>query len=544
MCPAKPHATNMAGNYDALIIGAGHNGLVCGAYLAKAGLKVCALERRNIIGGACVTEELWPGYGVNTAAHMLGLLQPKIILDLELQKYGYEVLTPPPTVQIFGDGDPVVLWKDPAKLCAEIARFSAKDAAAYPRFNAHLARLGPVFRQLLWEIPFDPSSLKPRNLRDIAGFAWRNRGMVGPFHEVVDLLTMSAGDYLDRWFESDAVKVMLGYYPAAGSGLSVELYSPGTAYFLLRGVLRDNGTAAGGTGLVKGGMGAVTRALAASGARHGLETRTGAGVARVLTRGGRACGVVLTDGTEIRADTVIANASAQHTFLDLVPAQDLPPEFLADIRGLRSQSTSFKVHLALNDLPRFPGLQAAGADSDSPLQITIAPSLGYLAKAWSDMRAGRVAERPFLTVQTPTLLDPSLAPAGMHLLSIYGGHVPAPDVMPHDAQTKELVRRNTIAAIRDFAPDFTGEAAHCEVTLAADFERIFGLPGGNPHHSDLSLSQIFFRRPARHFADYRSPVRGLFLCGASAHPGGAVTGVPGFNAACVVLKSLGKRTLL
>lgn len=527
-------------SYDAVIVGAGHNGLVCGSYLARAGLKVCVLERRDILGGASVSEELWPGYLVNTAAHMLGLLQPRIILDLELQKFGYEVIAPPPTVHLIEDAGPVVLWKETEKLCAEIARFSPKDAEAYPRFSAHLARLGPIFRQLLWEIPFDPSSLRPGNLRDMLGFAWRNRGMVGPFHEVVDLLTMSAGDYLDRWFESDAMKVILGYYPAAGSGLSVDLNTPGTAYFLLRANLRDNSTAAGGTGLVRGGMGAVTQAIARSGARFGMETRTGAEVAKILIRDGRARGVVLKDGTEISARAVIANASAQHTFLDLVEPDEVPGTFLSDIRGLKSQSTSFKVHVALEDLPCYPGLQGTG----SPVQIVVAPSLSYLADAYRDMRNGMVARRPFLTVQTPTLVDPSLAPPGHHLLSIYGGHVPPPEAAAPDAALRELVYQNTIASIRAFAPDFKAEALHREVMLPVDFERIFGLPGGNPHHSDLSLSQIFFRRPARHYAGYRAPVDALFLCGASTHPGGAVTGVPGFNAARVVLREFGKRNAL
>ncbi len=220
--------------YDVIIVGAGHNGLVCGSYLAKAGLKICALESRPLIGGAAVTEEIWPGYQVSTAAHFMGLLQPKVILDLELQKFGYEIISTPPIVHQIENAGPVVLWKEPERLCAEFARFSVKDAAVYPQYNAHLARLGPMFRQLMWEIPFDPSSLRPRNLKDMALFAWRNRAMVGAFHEIADLLTMSAFDYLSRWFESDAVKVILGYYPAAGAGQSVSLYTPGTAYFLLR----------------------------------------------------------------------------------------------------------------------------------------------------------------------------------------------------------------------------------------------------------------------------------------------------------------------
>lgn len=528
--------------YDVIIIGAGHNGLVCGSYLAKAGLRVCALERRSMIGGASITEEVWPGYRVNTAAHMLGLLQPKVILDLELQQFGYEIVPTPPTVHMIEGAGPVVLWKEKDRLCSEIAKFSRKDAEAYPRYCAHLEKLGPVFRQLLWEIPFDPSSLSLRTVRDVLGFAWRNRGMMGTFHEVVDLMTMSASDYLTRWFESDAMKVVLGYYPAAGSGLSVSMHTPGTAYFLLRGNVRDNGTAAGGTGLVRGGMGTVSQAIARSGARFGLETRTDAEVTKILVRNGRAEGVVLKNGDEIRAKTVIANASAQHTFLDLVEEAALPSEFLTDIRGLKAQSTSFKLHLAVEKLPHYPELDAAGFGNGYPVQVCVAPSVAYLDAAYNDLQEGRMSRRPFLTVQAPTVADPDLAPEGFHLLSIYGGHVPAPSVLDHGETTRQAVFDTALDAIRQFAPDLPRDVLHRQVMLASDYEQIFGLPGGNPHHSDLSLSQIFFRRPARHYASYASPIGSLFMCGASTHPGGGVTGVPGHNAAKVVLKSLSLRT--
>ena len=330
-------------NYDVIIVGAGHNGLVCGAYLAKAGLKVCVLERRSIIGGASVTEEIWPGYRVSTAAHMMGLLQPKVILDLELQKFGYEIIPTPPIVHHIENAGPIAVWKEPDKLAAEFARFSKKDAAAYPAFAAHLAKLGPVFQQLLWEIPFDPSSLSPGNLKDMALFAWRNRGMVGSFYDVADLMTMSAYDYLSRWFESDAVKMILGYYPVGGAGQSVSFHTPGTAYFLLRNHLRDNKTAAGGTGLVRGGMGNICDAIAQSGARFGMEVRVDAEVSRILVKDGRAQGVVLANGDEIRAKTVVTNASARHTFLNLVEESALPDEFLRDIRAFKGQSTAFKI---------------------------------------------------------------------------------------------------------------------------------------------------------------------------------------------------------
>lgn len=527
-------------SYDVVIVGAGHNGLVCGSYLAKAGLKVCVLERRSVIGGAATTEEVWPGFRVNTAAHMLGLLQPKVILDLELHKFGYDVIATPPLVHLIEDIGPVVIWKETDRLCAEIAKFSRADAQAYPRFNDHLRQLGPLFRQLLWEIPFDPSSFSPRNLKDMVLFGWRNQGMVSRFHDVADLMTMSAFDYLDRWFTSDAMKVILGYYPAAGSGLSVSMHTPGTAYFLLRGHLRDNMTAAGGTGLVRGGMGALSQAIAASGARFGLETRVDAEVARIVVRDGRAVGVVLKNGDEIRARTVIANASARHAFLDLIEPSALPDEFLRDIRQFKGQSTSFKVHLAVDDLPRYPGLDRAGANG-YPVQVCVAPSVRYMDEAYGDLQQGRLSRRPFLTVQAPTIADPGLAPEGSHILSIYGGHVPSGPGADHGEATKDAVFHAAMDAIADFAPALSRSVLHKQVMLPSDYEQVFGLPGGNPHHADLNLHQLFFRRPARHFADYTSPVDGVFLCGASSHPGGGVTGVPGHNAARVVLKSLGRR---
>lgn len=498
------------------------------------------LERRSLVGGACVTEELWPGYRVSTAAHMMGLLQPKVILDLELQKFGYEIIPTPPIVHHIEDAGPIAIWKEPDKLAAEFARFSKKDAAAYPAFAAHLAKLGPVFQQLMWEIPFDPSSLSPRNLRDIASFGWRNRGMLGSFYDVSDLLTMSAYDYLSRWFESDAVKMILGYYPVGGAGQSVSFHTPGTAYFLLRNHLRDNKTAAGGTGLVRGGMGKISDAIAQSGARFGMEVRVGAEVSRILVKDGRAEGVVLANGDEIRAKSVIANASARHTFLDLVEEKELPDEFLRDIRGFKGQSTAFKIHLAVEELPYYPDLGKAGLGNTYPVQVCVAPSIDYVEKAYLDMREGRVSRRPYLTVQAPTVVDPSLAPEGRHILSIYGGHVPSGPGADHGEATHGAVLDAALDAIAEFAPTLSRNTLHKQVLLASDYEEIFGLPGGNPHHGDLTLNQVFFRRPARKFADYKSPIAGLFLSSSSTHPGGAVTGVPGYNAATVVLKNMRK----
>lgn len=526
--------------HDVVIVGAGHNGLVCGAYLAKAGLKVCVVERRALVGGACATEEVWPGYRVSTAAHMLGLLQPRVILDLELQKFGYEVLTTPPIVQPIEGAGPVVLWREVERLAQQLSRFSAKDAAAYPRYVEHLAAVGPIFRQLMWEVPFDPGLMSPRNLRDMAMFAWRNRGMVGRFDDVTDLLTMSAYDYLRRWFESDAALAILGYYPAGGSGQSVGFHTEGTAYFLLRGQLRDNNTPAGGTGLVRGGMGSVATAIARSGARFGMETRLSAEVESIIVRDGKAEGVVLAGGEEVRGALVVSNASARHTLLNLVTESALPPAFLARLRGFGGDATAFKVHLAVRELPRLEGIEASGFGPGEPSQVTIAPSVGWLEQAFADLQSGMPSRRPYLTVQTPSVVDPTLAPAGHHLMSIYGGHIPSGPGADHGEATKDAVTARVIDTIRQFAPSWSGEYIHRHVMLSADYEAQFGLPGGNPHHADLTLSQLFFRRPVPGFADHTTPIRDLYLCSASNHPGGGVTGVPGYNAARVVLKRLGK----
>ncbi len=532
-----------ANHYDAVIVGAGHNGLVCGAYLAKAGLSVCVLERRPLIGGACVTEEVWPGYRVSTAAHQMGLLQPKVILDLELAKFGFEVLTPPPVFQPLADGRHIVLWPEQQRLCAEFEKFSRKDAAAYPDYCAHLQRLGAVMQRLLWQIPPDPGSRRIADLKDLLLFGWRFRDVGRCFYELYDLMTLSAFEYLSRWFESDAAKIALGYYPGGAAGQSVSIRTPGTAYLLLRSQLRDSSTPAGGTGLVRGGMGTVADAIARSGKRFGLEVRTDAEVRSIVVRDGRARGAALASGEEIAGKLVVANADAKQTFLSLLDPRALPEAFVRDIRNFRATSTAFKVHLAVDRLPAYPAFAAAAPGFAYPAQIRIAPSLEYLEAAYDDVRQGRVARRPYMTVLAPSVVDATLAPAGKHLLSLYGGHVP---FRPADG-TWEGKRDDILAAVREtleqHAPGFAADILHTQILAPTDFERIFGLPGGHPHHAEITLDQLFFRRPAPHYANYRSPLPALYLCSASTHPGGGVSGVPGHNAARVILRDWKRRTL-
>ena len=522
-------------SYDVVIVGGGHNGLVCGAYLARAGLTALALERRSVIGGASATEELWPGFRINTAAHLMGLLQPKIILDLELQKFGYEVLPAPPQVHPLEDGSCFIHWSDRQRFAAELGRYSEKDAAAYPAFEATLDRIGRVFQNLLWEIPFDPRSLHPLDLFDRLRFLWRQRSAAPMFADLYELLTASAFDYLSRRFRSEAALAALGYYPAAAAGQTVSIHTPGTAYYLLRGAVRDSTTAAGPTGVVRGGMGSIPAAIAASGRRFGLDIRTDAEVASILTKDGKASGVALTSGEEIGARIVVANAAARSTFLNLVEPSLLPDGFLDEMRVFRNTASSFKIHWALDRLPEFAAFPANKTGFGYPAQFRIAPSVQYIEDSYNAMKSGRIAERPYLTVLVQSVVDPSLAPEGKHVVSLYGGHAPfKPDGGWNDAGRK-AIRDAALGALEKHAPDFSSAIIHEQILAPSDFEDIFGLPGGNPHHADVDLDRLFFRRPALGYSDYRSPVAGLYLASASVHPGGGVTGVPGHNAARVIL---------
>ncbi len=529
-------------DYDALIIGAGHNGLVCGAYLAKAGLKVCALERRPVIGGAAVSEELWPGYTVSVASFVMTLMQPKIMLDLELKDCGLEVIETAPSFQPFPDGRSIVFWPDTERVCAEIAKFSRADAEAYPRYAAHMEALVPVLRRLLFEVPIDPTTGNLRDLAKSAALAWRFRDLGGKFYDIWDLLTLSAYDYLSRWFESEQMLAALGSY-ASGSGGNIGPKSPGSAYVLARPFLRDQTTAAGRNGQVRGGMGAISAAIARSGARFGLDTRVDAEVKRVVVENGRARGVELASGEVLRSDIVIANANAKTTFLKLVAPEHLPAPFVQNIRDFRTSSTSFKINLAVEQAPRFTAFEQADPGYAYPGAIVIAPNVDDLERAFDAAKYGQMAEKPYLWMMVPSVFDPSLAPPGKHLISIFGGHVP---YKLRDREWDDRARDELFAmvmnAISEYAPGIGNSVIHKQVLTPVDLERMFDLPGGHVHHGDLSIDQIFFKRPARHFADYRSPIAGLYQCGASAHPGGGVTGVPGHNAAGVILRDLGKRS--
>ncbi len=445
---------------------------------------------------------------------MLGLLQPRVILDLELQKFGYEgSVDAADRAADRGRRSGRAVWRETDKLVKEFARFSAKDAAAYPRFVAHLAAVGPVFRQLMWEIPFDPAHLQPRQSAGHGGVRLAQPRHGRPLHDVADLLTMSAYDYLSRWFESDAVMAIMGYYPVGGSGQSVSFRTPGTAYFLLRGQLRENIPAAGGTGLVRGGMGQVAEAIRrnpASGSawRRASTPRFPAFWWRTAT----AVGAALANGDEVRGGLVISNASARHTFLNLVDENELPSDFLTGLRGFGGQATPSRCTLAVEELPRLDGIEASGFGDGQPSQITIAPSVAWLEQAYRRPAGPHAFAQPVSDRADPVDRRPDARARRQ-----------APDLdlwRAHPVRTRRRPRRGDASGCdrAGYCDDpavravLSGSYAHRHVLLAKDYEEHFGLPGGNPHHADLTtLSQLFFRRPASGFADYTTPVRDLFL---------------------------------
>jgi phytoene dehydrogenase-like protein len=522
-------------NLDVAIVGGGHNGLVCAAYLAKAGLRVCVFERRPLVGGPVVTEELWPGFRVSVASFWMSLLQPKIMLDLELRRHGIEVLPTPPGLQPFPDGTSLIFWPETRRMAAEILRFSQADADAYPRFIAHMHRLMPYLRRLLFEVPVDPGSRKPDDLARLLGFAWRFRDLGPCFYDIWDLLTLSAHDFLRRWFESETVLAAFGCY-ASGSGGNISPKTPGSAYVLARPMLRDGSTDAGPGGLVKGGMGSVSGALLHAAEEAGVKVRVNCPVQRIDTLNGSARGLILEGGERVVARIVVGNANAQTVFLRLIDQAALPVDFVRAVQRIRTESSCFKINLATEQLPSWSSWTSRGM-ADYPGSITIADSLDSLESAFEAARSGNLASNPYLWILAPSAFDPSVAPPGKHVVSIFGGHVPySLNGRTWDDAAREDLYKIVIGKIETYAPGFAASVIHKQVLVPPDLERLFDLPGGHVHHGELSLDQTFFRRPVARHADYRSPIRGLYLCGASTHPGGGVTGVPGHNAAKVILK--------
>jgi phytoene dehydrogenase-like protein len=521
--------------YDSIIVGGGHNGLVAAAYLARAGRKVLVLERRELVGGCAVTEEIWPGYRVSTGAYLTSLLQERIVQELELPRFGYKVDAKDPAFfSVFPDGRHFFMWQDRARTLAEIAKFSHHDADVYPAYEDLLERLSKVVEQLLLTTPppFPPRAL---DLVDYLRLAGKMRGLnTRDVVALVKIFTQSASDFLDEWFESEEVKVTLATDGVIGANGGPR--SPGTAYILLHHCMGGVDGHRGLWGFVRGGMGTVSEAIAASARARGVEIRVNAPVAKILVRNGRSRGVVLESGEEIESSTVASNLDPKLTFLRLLDPETLDSDFVRTIRNFRIEGTSCKINLALNGLPEFTAYPGAPGPHHKAT-MHICPSIEYVERAWDDAKYGRASERPLLELTIPTMYDPSLAPPGKHIMGIFLQYAPYTLREGTWDELREPFGDRVIGLIEEYAPNIRRIIEHRQVLSPLDLERRFGITGGNIFHGEMSLDQMFVMRPAPGFARYRTPVAGLFLCGSGAHPGGGVMGAPGLNCAREMLRT-------
>lgn len=527
---------------DVLIVGGGHNGLVTAGYLARAGLKVQVLERRDVLGGACVTEEIWPGYKVSTLSYLCSLLQPQIIRELELERYGYHIYPKDPSFfTAFPDGRHIFFWGDMKKTVEEMAKFSPRDAAHYPAYEEELAHLADWVESILLETPPNLVGRKLSDLVSLGKFGMRalklgDEGLV----RMVKIMTQSVRDFLDERFESDEIKTTLATDGVIGTNGGPA--TPGTAYILLHHVMGGAAGARGLWGFIRGGMGAISQALAQSAQAHGAEIRTGAEIEQILIKDGAAYGVVLKNGEEIRARVVVSNADPKRTFLKLVEPAHLEEDFRRSIDHFRVEGCSVKINLALDALPNFTAYpNRSDREINLPHKTTmhVCPSMDYIDRAWEDAKQGRPSQNPMLECTIPSAYDDSIAPPGKHIMCIFAQYAPytLKDAVWSDGLKDQFADR-CIDALAEYAPNIKNIILHRQVVSPYDLEQEYGLTGGNIFHGEMDLDQLFFMRPAAGWAKYRTPIRRLYLCGSGTHPGGGVMGAPGYNAAREILKDL------
>lgn len=523
--------------HDAIIIGAGHNGLTAAAYLARAGRKVLVLERRPVIGGACVTEEAFPGCKVSTAAYVNSLLRPQIIEELELKRYGFEMLPrSPSSFTPFPDGRSLLMGPDAKQTHAEVSRFSAHDAEALPKYEAMLLRVAEFIEPLLDETPPNPFRNRIGDLLQLGKIGWRFRKLGKDASTAVEILTGAARPILDRWFESEQLKVTLATDAIIGAFASPSM--PGTAYVLFHHVMGECNGVRGVWGYVRGGMGGISNALADSARAHGAEIRTNAPVAKLLIRDGIARGVVLEDGSEIQASIVASNADANVTFLKLTDVNELPPEFVASIRAIDYSSASLKINVLVSELPNFTARPSHGAAPHHHGTIHICPDFDTLERAYDDAKYGEPSRTPVLEATIPTVLDDTLAPPGQHLLSMFVQYAPYKLRSGAWDDKRESFADRCFEVLDHYAPNFRKSVIARQVLAPPDIERVYGLTGGNIFQGAMHPDRLFFLRPAAEWANYRTPIKRLYLCGSAAHPGGGVIGAAGRNSAREMLKDL------
>jgi len=523
--------------YDSIIIGAGHNGLVTAAYLARAGQKVLVLERRDLVGGCAVTEELWPGFKVSTASYVNSLFRPEIIRDLELKRHGFAMLPrSPSSFTPFPDGRYLLMGPDKEMTHREVSKFSKKDAEALPKYEAMLERVADFLEPTLVQTPPNPWSMAPGNLLALLklGLGFKKLGTDG--QKAIEILTGAANPILDRWFESEQVKATIATDAIIGAFATPSM--PGTAYVLFHHVMGECDGVRGVWGYVRGGMGGLSNAIASAAKEKGAEIKTGTTVSHIVVKDNKATGVALADGTEYSAKRVISCLDATVTFLRLMDRKDLPADFVESVRNLDYASGSCKVNLALSEVPDFTCLPGNTPGPQHRGTIHLCPDRNYIEKAYDKAKYCYISDSPIIEATIPSSLDDTVAPKGKHVMSMFTQYFPyklADDAGTLEENKKRYAER-CIDIMTEYAPNFRKSVLNYQVLSPMDLERVYGLTGGNIMQGTMSLSSLSFMRPVPGYADYRTPVKGLYMCGAATHPGGGVMGACGYNAAREILR--------
>jgi phytoene dehydrogenase-like protein len=524
--------------YDAIIIGAGHNGLANAAYLAKAGLEVLVLERNAYIGGATVSRELYEGWTYSNCSYVCSLLRPELVRDLELPRHGLQVVPYGGSTTFMQNGDHLGKYHDAGRQHREMARHSVRDANAYQRYSADVMKQTRLIRPFLLRTAPDPTSLKWRDLKELAflGKSFAGMGEEG-LSDTLKFWTKSVGDYLDEYFETDVIKAHL-----AGSGIigtALGVYSPGTAYVLLHHYMGDVDGNVGSWGFARGGMGAVSGALAKALMSYGGEILESADVDQIIIKNGRTTGVALKCGREFNADIVVSNLDPKRTFLDVMDASDLPADVVKKAQNFKIRGSSGKLNIALDGLPTFNGI-----DKNSPLMkgdMHFHDSLERMERAYDDWKDGTWSKDPYLDLLIPSQGDPTMAPPGKHMMSVFVQYAP-PKIKGQDwsAEDKAGFEKSVIDQISRYSPDFKDLILHCETRTPKEIEAETGLTQGNIFMGELTFDQLLFNRPFPGYAQYRGPVKGMYMCSSGTHPGGGVMAAPGANAAREILRDLRK----
>jgi phytoene dehydrogenase-like protein len=524
----------MAEKFDAIVIGGGHNGLVNAAYLARAGKNVVVLEQRHLIGGATVTEEIYPGFNFTVMSYVVSLLRPEVIRDLDLARHGLVILPLESTLTPLPNGDSLYRDADHYRTFRDIARFSPRDAEAYEEYNRAMFFMAKAVKYILGIVPPDPTTYRPRDMAGLLGLARHALGLSQrDLYMLTKLMTMSSADFVERWFESEPLIATLSASGIIGTFLGPR--SPGTAYVLLHHYMGEIDGHFRAWGFAKGGTGGIAKAIASAAREFGAEIRTNARVSEVIVKGGRVTGVALENGDEILADVVVSSLDPKRTFLQLVDDSFLPAELLDAIRRFKIRGSSAKVNLALDAAPQLsckPGLgrHLAGA-------VSISPNVDYLEKAYDDAKYGDFSPRPYIDIIIPSMIDPGMAPPGKHVMSCFVQYASYNLRDGNWEDDREKLGDVVVDTLAEYIPNIKDIILHRQVVTPLDIEKMTGLSQGNIFQGELSLSQLLFLRPAAGFAQYRTPIKGYYQCGSSTHPGGGITGAPGRLAALEILNA-------